>query len=77
MNIEGIAKATWRYLRDLKFVDPADQTELRDWYRAYHKYIWFGFFVVSAIDLLAAPRGTVQIASAALTLAAGFLWAFA
>jgi hypothetical protein len=77
MNLEGIARATWRYVRDLTFVDPADQTELRDWYRAYHKYLWFGFFAVSAIDLLAAPRGLAQITSAILTVTAVLLWAFA
>jgi hypothetical protein len=77
MNIDGIAQGAWRYMRDLRFVDPEDRTALRDWYRAYHKYLWFGFFIVSAIDCLTAPRGILEIISAAMTLAAGLLWAFA
>jgi hypothetical protein len=75
--MKGIALRAWYHLRDLRFIDPEDRTALRDWYRAYHRYLWFGFFIVSAIDLLAAPRGIVQMISAALTLASGFLWAFA
>ena len=75
--MKGIAWRPWYYLRDLRFIDPEDRTALRDWYRAYHRYLWFGFFSISAIDLLAAPRGIVQIISAARTLASGFLWAFA
>jgi hypothetical protein len=70
-------KCAWQYLRELRFIDPEDRIALRDWYHAYHRYIWCGFFVVSAIDLLAAPRGTARIASAVLTLTAGLLWAFA
>lgn len=77
MNIESIAKGAWRYVRDLSFVDPNDRAELRDWYRANHKYIWCGFFLMSAINLLAAANGTTRITSAVLTLAAGMLWAFA
>jgi hypothetical protein len=65
------------YFRELRFIDPADRMALRDWYRECHKYIWFGFCVVSAIELLDAPRGILQILSAALTLASGLLWAFA
>ena len=75
--MKALMLRAWQYLRDLRFIDREDRTELRDWYRAYHRYVWGGFFAVSAIDLLAVPRGTVRIASAALTLAAGFLWAFA
>jgi hypothetical protein len=73
MKTEGAARRAWQYVRELRFVDPQDRTALRDWYRAYHRYIWCGFFIVSAIDLLAAPHGIARIASAALTLAAGLL----
>jgi hypothetical protein len=74
---EGTAQRAWRYVRELRFIDPNDRTALRGWYHDYHKYIWGGFFAVSAIDLLAAPAGIARIASAALTLAAGLLWIFA
>ncbi len=77
MNIEGMAQGAWRYMRELRFIDTKDRTELRDWHRAYHKYVWLGFFLVSVIDLLAARNATARITSAALTLAAALLWAFA
>ena len=75
--MNAIMLRVWQYMRELRFVDPADRTALRVWYRDCHKYVWFGFFIVSAINLLAAPRGIVQILSATLTLASAFLWAFA
>jgi hypothetical protein len=67
----------WQYFRELRFVDPLDRTALRNWYCDCHKYIWSGFFIMSAIELLAAPRGIIQKLSAALTVASGLLWAFA
>jgi hypothetical protein len=75
--MNAIMLRVWRYMRELRFIDPADRTALRNWYRDCHKYIWFGFFIVSLIELLVAPRGIVQILSAALTLASALLWAFA
>jgi hypothetical protein len=75
--VNAIMLRLWHYLRELRFVDPEDRTALRNWYRDCHKYVWFGFFIVSAIDLLAASNVIARIISAALTLASGLLWAFA
>jgi hypothetical protein len=75
--MNAIMRRVQLYFRELRFIDPADRMALRDWYGECHKYLWFGFFIVSAIDLLAAPRGILQILPAALTLASGLLWAFA
>jgi hypothetical protein len=75
--MNAIMQRAWQYMRELRFIDPEDRAPLRDWYRECHKYIWFGFFIVSAVELLDAPRGILQILSAVLTLASGLLWAFA
>jgi hypothetical protein len=75
--MNAIMQRAWQYMRELRFIDPEDRALLRGWYRECHKYIWFGFFIVSAVELLDAPRGILQILSAALTLASGLLWAFA
>jgi hypothetical protein len=77
MKMKGTAQRAWQYVRKLRFIDPEDRKAMRDYYHTYHRYIWCGFFVVSAIDLLAARSATARITSAALTLAAALLWAFA